>query len=199
MRQIGIALLLIILTASCGVFETRNPEEPDTGKTLLNPPTSPAAVIGNFQTAVKELNTENYLACFSDSVSGSSQYIFEPSQNAKARFPSLFENWNKESERRAFTALKNSVGISSQVLMTLTNYTLMSSSPDSSVYTADYTLEADHTQSNTSKVFSGTMLITISPETSGLWTITRWRDYSLKNIPDSLNYTWSYLKAAFSN
>lgn len=188
------------MVASCLVLActTRTPEEPSGGRSSFVPPTSPAIVIENFLNAIAEKNTENFLLCLSDvSTRSRYSYSFEPSAEVGARFGTLFDRWSTQAERQAFLSLISRLPNERAPVLTLTSTNIAFSSPDSTVYVADYLLQAEHGITSIPTSLTGTLVLTITPETSGQWSISTWRD--ARRSTDSTEATWSLLKAQLSN
>ncbi|MBI3257940.1 MAG: hypothetical protein HYZ54_00415 [Ignavibacteriae bacterium] len=197
-KQVAVTLMTILLS-SCSLFSTRDPEDPTSVRSTFIPPTSPATVIANFKSAIAEKNTENFVSCFSDTSRGGSRvYVFEPSAAVSSQFPSVFQLWNISSERQSFLAMLGKLPTDVQPILQLNNPQFTNPSPDSAVYEADYVLIAKHTVQTIPTEVAGYMRLTIAVQTSGLWSIIRWTDSS-PSQPDSINATWSLLKAKFSN
>ena len=180
---------------SCGLFETRDPEEPNTGKSTYLPPTSANIVISNFLNSIQEKNTENYIANFS-SGEAERNFIFQPTANAYAIYTSLFDTWDIDNERRSFLAMVSNLDEETKPVVAISNQKFDVLSPDSAVFIADYMLNISHDLATIDNDFTGTLQFTIYPEPDGLWYIVRWVD--IKNTEDSLD-TWSILKAVFAN
>lgn len=177
---------------------TRTPEEPSGGRSSFLPPTAPSIVIENFLNAIAEKNTENFLLCLSDvSTRSRYPYVFEPSAEVGARFGSLFDRWSTQAERQAFLSLISRLPNERAPVLTLTSTNIAFSSPDSTVYVADYLLQAEHGITSIPTSLTGTLVLTITPETSGQWSISTWRD--ARRSTDSTEATWSLLKAQLSN
>lgn len=77
------------------------------------------------------------------------------------------------------------------------NSNIAFASPDSTVWVSDYTLTAQLGIASLPTVLNGTMVLSITPEVSGLWSISRWSD--AKRPTDTVESTWSLLKAQLSN
>jgi hypothetical protein len=191
-----IYLLVIVFISACDFFSTRNPEDPDTGRTNFKPATSAQIAIDNFVISINEKNTENFLSCLSDTSFGGFIYYFNPSLEALTRFPELFTNWNKQSEGRTFNSIIAYLSEEKKPEFTLTNTNWEVILPDSAVYLATYSLYIPHNISTTPSKFEGSLQLTLRPNSSQLWSITRWIDVSAKN--DSID-SWSILKALFAN
>ncbi len=200
MKHICGIIILSLLLAGCDIFRTGNPESPDTGKSTYVPPTSPSILIDNFKSAIQEKNLENYISCLADSSLGRGNRAFEfvPSAEAKARYFSIFYSWNLLAEQKSFTAILANMDEGSSPLLVLANSKFEAVSPDSTIYTAEYSLTLEHAIANFPKHFIGNLQFTLHPNQSGLWSITRWVDLSDQKS-DTTSASWSILKAHFYN
>jgi len=187
------ALSLCIFACS-----TRPPESPTGSRGTFLPPTNPAIVLDNMRSAVSEKNTENFMLCLSDASTRSRYpYSFQPSAEARARYQTLYDAWTLQSERQAFVSMNSRLAADEFPTLTFINQTIAFASPDSSVYVMDYELLVDHGITSIPTTLNGTMALTVSPELSGQWSISRWTD--AKRASDTVESTWSMLKAALSN
>jgi len=194
-RQALICAIALVFIPGCA---TRTPEEPDTGRSSFLPPTSPSTVLANMRNAVIEKNTENFMLCLSDVATRSKNpYFFEPSSEVRARYASLFAGWGLPSERQAFLSLMSRLPQGTNPSLEFVNTNTAFSSPDSAVYVSDYILIAQHGITSIPTTLTGTMVVTISPESSGLWSISSWKD--AKRTSDTVEATWSLIKAQLSN
>jgi hypothetical protein len=190
---------LFVLSLFC-LFScsTRTPEDPIGSRGTFVPPTSPSIVIENFRAAVSEKNTENYMLCLSDPTTRSRYvYAFEPSAEARARFQSLFGTWSLLKERQSFVSMISRLSADVRPTLTFINSNFSFSSPDSSIFVTDYELVVEHGLTSIPTTLAGTMVLAITPEPSGLWSISRWTD--AKRPTDSVEVTWSLLKAQLTN
>ena len=187
--------LLLLAATGCS---TRTPETPTGTRGTFEPPTSPAIVLSNLRNALAERNTENFMLCLSDASTRSSYaYRFEPSAEVRARYQSMFDAWTLNSERQAFLSLVSRMPPEVRPSLDISSATVAFSSPDSTVYVTDYVLTANHGVASVPTSLRGTMSVTITPERSGLWSIATWRD--ARRPADTVEATWSLLKAALSN
>lgn len=194
-RTASAGLIVALLLGACS---TRSPEDPTGTRGTFEPPTSPAIVLSNLRYAVIERNTENFMLCLADSVSRSTySYRFEPSAEVRARFSALFAGWSLNSERQAFLSLIARLSTDVRPSLEFTNANVAFSSPDSTVYVTDYVLSADHGLASVPTTLTGTMSLTITPERTGQWSVSTWRD--ARRPTDTTEATWSLLKAAMSN
>lgn len=177
---------------------TRTPEEPTGSRGTFIPPTTPSIVVENMRNAIAEKNTENFMLCLADvTVRSTFAYSFEPSAEARARYQTLFDSWTTDKERQAFLSMVARLPSDRAPMLDLLSPTVNFSSPDSVVYVTDYQLQVEHDIESVPKVLTGTMVLTITPEKSGLWSISRWRD--ARRVADTLENTWSILKATLTN
>jgi hypothetical protein len=192
------AIFILLNIAGCNLFSTRNPASPDSNNSKFVPPTSPLIVVSNFNNAVIENNVDDFIYCLSDSATQSTRaYHFFPASDALSRYPSLFDNWTINSERRSFTSMVGSLIDGTTTDMKTFNSKLEINSTDSAVYTADYIINLKHNQKTIPTKCSGTFRLTIVPKSDGQWCIQNWYDIKYQNdtIPDS----WSIIKAQFYN
>lgn len=189
------SLICLLMLAGC---TTRTPESPTGTRGTFEPPTSPAIVLANLRNAVTERNTENLMLCLADPTTRSTYpYRFEPSAEVRARYQSLFDAWSLNSERQAFLSLIARLPPEGRPTLDITTASIAFSSPDSTIYVADYVLTANHGVASVPTTLGGTMSLTITPERSGQWSIATWRD--ARRQSDTVEATWSLLKAALSN
>jgi hypothetical protein len=190
-RVLTIAVLVV---SSCA---TRTPEEPTGNRGTYEPPTSPQIVIENFRNAVIEKNTQNFMLCLADPTRSRATYVFEPSAEVGARFQAIFQSWSLNRERQAFLSLIARLPTDVSLGLEFTNGSVAFSSPDSLVWVGEYRLSTKLDLAGVPNVLTGTMVLSIQPEASGLWSIARWGD--AKRAADTLESTWSILKAQLSN
>lgn len=184
----------MLIIAGCA---TRTPEEPTGNRGTYEPPTSPQIVIENFRNAVIEKNTQNFMLCLADPSRSRVPYIFEPSAEAGARFQAIFQSWSLNKERQAFLSIIARLPTDVNLGFEFSNSSVAFSSPDSLVWVGDYRLSTKLDLAGVPNVLTGTMVLSIRPEASGLWSIGRWSD--ARRTGDTLESTWSILKAQLSN
>ena len=184
----------MLIIAGCA---TRTPEEPTGNRGTYEPPTTPQIVIENFRNAVIEKNTQNFMLCLADPSRSRVPYIFEPSAEAGARFQAIFQSWSLNKERQAFLSIIARLPSDVNLGLEFSNSSVAFSSPDSLVWVGDYRLSTKLDLAGVPNVLTGTMVLSIRPETSGLWSIGRWSD--ARRTGDTLESTWSILKAQLSN
>lgn len=195
LRIAQMAAVVVLVGCIVTACSTRSPEDPTSARGTFAPPTSPGIVVDNFRNAVSEKNTENFMLCLADGTSRSSyDYRFEPSAEVRARFASLFDSWTLQSERQNFLSFIARLAPEQRPLLELTNTNIAFSSPDSVVFVSDYALTSAIAIAGVPGTLTGTLIFTITPEPSGLWSISRWSDS--RRAADTVETTWSVLKAA---
>lgn len=195
---ITIPLIIPLLISACGLFETRMPEEPESGDISFIPPSTASIVISNFINAFNSKNTENYTACFADTTLGDHRsFQFLPSSEAEARYSGFFTNWTVEDERKYFFSMTTKIEIDINPEITLSNSRFDVMAPDSAVFVSSYYLKINHNLKNAPIEFQGYMQLAILPKSNGLWAIQRWEDIS--SDKDSIKSSFSTLKAIFLN
>jgi hypothetical protein len=197
MKSMVISRVLTIAVLVASSCATRTPEEPTGNRGTYEPPTSPQIVIENFRNAVIEKNTQNFMLCLADPTRSRATYVFEPSAEVGARFQAIFQSWSLNRERQAFISLIARLPTDVSLGLEFTNGSVAFSSPDSLVWVGEYRLSTKLDLAGVPNVLTGTMVLSIQPEASGLWSIARWGD--AKRAADTLESTWSILKAQLSN
>jgi hypothetical protein len=186
------------LFVGCNLLSTREPENPDSGRTSFQPPTSANIVISNLSNSIKEKNVDNYISCLSDSsISFDTPFAFIPSAEANARFAAVFQSWSLASERAAFINITSNIQKNENPLLELTNSRFDVMLPDSAIYVSDYTLKIKFNPDTSLSKYSGTLQFVILRRSNGLLHIGKWYDQSIQN--DTLGNTWSILKAVYSH
>lgn len=193
-----ILILLSIISTGCDVFSTRTPEPPDSGRSGFLPPTTASIVLTNFINSIKEKNSENFIACLSDTSTSNINFSFVPSSEALVKFPGKFNIWNKQSELRSFNSVLASIKDNNTPNLVfskgLNEYEILTS--DSAVFYSNYVLHIPHSKDNIPTNFEGTIQLTLNLYNQK-WSISKWVDIS--SMEDSLKFSWSILKASFSD
>lgn len=183
-------IILTILFAGCGLFNTRTPEEPETGRSTFLPPTTPGTVVTNLSYSVLEKNSNNYSKC----LSGTS-YSYVPDSKSQLIYGSIFENWTGISEKFYLDNLISQTNphATSYLFLNDTVTTLISS--DSAITTGDYIVVFQHNKTNIPKSSTGNLRLTITSDENNFFSIVKWEDFRMNDS----DFTWSELKANFSN
>ncbi len=188
-----IPLLLLAGTAGCGLFEPRDPEDPSQSSLNYRPPTEPAIVIANLQSAVDQRNQANYISCFSDAARGAQPFVFIPSADAAAAYGGTLAFWSLDDERSYFQNLiaRSSQQAYASLTLTLKTTTVTS---DSVISAYDYVMVFEHNEAAFPRTARGSLQFTFREDASNFWAIQRWVDFKTTN-----DVSWSDFKGKFSN
>lgn len=183
-------ILLVLFYQGCGIFDTRDPEEPVTIRSTYFPPVSADIVIDNLGYAIQEKNSENYNKCFSVT-----NYSYVPDSRSQQQYEQIFSGWNITSEKQYLDNLINQQegGNSSSVLF-LDNERLTQLSTDSARYQADYIFVFQHNRINIPKSSRGRLNMIIASDENAFFYIRKWEDFRMNDT----DFTWSEFKANFS-
>lgn len=174
----------------CGLFETRDPEDPETIRSTFFPPTSAQIVIDNLSFSIQEKNSDNYIKCIS-----SVTFKYAPDSRSQQLYEQIFAGWNQQSEKRYLDNLILETDANSTSILFPSNQRLTQITPDSAVYQTDYTVVFQHRRLNVPKSAKGNLTLSISTEDDDLFYIKKWEDFRQNDT----DFTWSELKANFSN
>jgi len=184
-------LLCLLFFTSCSLFETRKPESPEeSGGGIFVPPTTPEIVIDNLIEAITNKNVNNYTACFLQN-----GYTFVASSEAINKFPSIFDKWLVDDERRYFLSLSMALEKNEPINIAFSTKEFPVISADSAILITNYTLNCNLLNLSYADTYTGSAIFTIIPTQGGLWAIARWQDFSSKDTPEE---SWSNLKAYFN-
>lgn len=192
-KHIILYIVIILISAGCDFFFTRNPQEPDDSTIDYQPASTHYILFSNFNNSFSKLNLEYFYDCFAEDIQNNQNtFTFIPDADALARYGILFSNWNKESEKQFLQGLRSSLPISSFPLLTWKSkkYDIITS--DSAVFIGEYSILINQTDNYQS--YSGISRFVFSRSNNGLWYIKNWSDF--RNPADTLP-TWSILKARF--
>jgi hypothetical protein len=183
---IALLILLVVTATACDLFTTRTPEPPIAeGGTFLQPDT-PDQVIANIQSAIAELNTQNYRRSFAPDMT------FEPTGSAQARDPAVWTGWSRAEEERYFRTLAADARLTTGNELRLNDRTLSVVREDRFVLDATYVLTIFHRRPHLSESAQGRLVWAISQAEDGLWYVSEWTDQDLSGA-----VSWSDLKAEF--
>lgn len=201
MKSVKIIVLIIsvvVICSSCDIFSTRDPETPSGLSEDFPPATSTDILIDNL---INSFNSENYtvyLNCFTNTTKDSkNNFEFIAAADALANYPGLFSAWSIDNETRNIKALFAALDESQKPILSLSNTKYEIKTADSSVFSADYYISIKLAENSQADIYKGSMYLTFMPENNGLWRIGRWTDINKKS--DTLDLSWSMLKAKFSN
>lgn len=183
--------LLIMLFKGCGIFETRDPEDPQNIRSTYIPPTSADIVIDNLAFAIQEKNSNNYFKCLS-----TNSFKYLPDSRSQQQYPEIFSLWDKQSEKHYLdNMIASQEGGNSTAILFLDNERLTQLSSDSARYQADYIFAFQHNKANIPKSSKGRLSLILATDDDALFYIRRWEDFRQNDT----DFTWSEFKANFSN
>lgn len=190
------AIVLVTMAAlvgGCGLFATRDPENPINSGSGNEPATSPTIVLRNLENSLNYANAGDYRKCFADTSRGLRPYEFHASSQGLAAAPSQFANWGIEKEeeyaRNVFAELRD--GASASVVFTPSEVTTPQIG-DSVRFSADYLVRFPHTRLGAEEEATGTLELTFRQSRQNEWFISVWRDISRND-----KTSWSLIKARF--
>jgi len=183
--------VFIALIQGCGIFDTRDPEDPATIRSTYFPPTSAEIVIDNLEYAIQEKNSDNYSKCISNQ-----SFKFSPDSRTLQVWGQLFDSWNQQTEKQYFDNLINlQEGGNSTAVLFLDNQSMVQINSDSAQFQADYIFVFQHNRINLPKSSRGRMNLVLATDDNALFYIRRWEDFRMNDT----DFTWSEFKANFSN
>ena len=191
-RKFLLTVIPAIIVGSCSLLDTREPEQPSQSSDDFLPPTTPESVISNLENSIAQKNIQNYIHCFADPSRTAHAFTFVPSAEAAAQYPSVLNLWTYAEEQSYMSNLISMAmpGGFSSLLLTPRSSVI---SADSVVYSYDYLLTFQHTQSGFPASARGNLQFTIGVDNSN-WSIFRWSDFKT-----TTDITWSSFKGNFSN
>lgn len=193
LRPAHIAPILALALAGCGLFATRDPENPVNAGSGYEPATTPSIVLRNLENALNYENAGDYRKSFSDTSRGMSAFTFQASAQGQAAAPSAFADWGIDEEeeyvRNVFGELRD--GAAASVVFTPSEVTGLPIG-DSVSFSAEYVVRFPHSRVGAEEEASGSMELTFKQSRQNEWYITRWRDISRGDRP-----SWSLIKARF--
>lgn len=186
------ALSLLVLLGGCGLFETRDPEPPASSSCFSVPATRPFIVIMNLRNAVAQKCADNYAACFARGGPGERSFVYTPSAEGRDQYGSLLLGWTADDESAYFRTLLARAVTNGFASLELTPRDSLIAA-DSVVYTFEYAFTVEHTEPGFPITARGNMQVTLTPNASTIWSISRWADFSTTAEP-----TWSLFRGRFS-
>lgn len=196
-----LALGVSLSVSSCGIFDTRNPEPPQTGSGYIwQDATTPDILLDNFEGSVEALDAENYKRIFvseTDELSSGSTPRFD-------FFPEIsvtnFPAWSLEAERGYLSRLKSELLTNARLTFDL-NITQQSQTSTSRIRVdANYTIFIPSESQDVPNTVTGSMNLILdlvrTERGTNEWRISTWVDLKPAN---GEGYTWTDLKARFGS
>lgn len=185
-------LIGLIILSGCDIFDTRVAEQPSQPRSNFINAVKPEDVLTNMVNSLQDLNSKNYLACFTDTSFSNRQFSFAASSTALSQFPQMAEGWGKNEEAQYFLNMINRISDEKQITLNLSNPLFGSPQGDSLIFTASYSLSVPHNEKNIPTVFEGDLSFNMLRDSRKIWSIYFWRDTKSNELP-----TWSELKGRF--
>ncbi len=178
-------LVALALAAGCDLFATRTPDAPGTETGTYLQPDTPDQVLDNLRSAISELNAANYRRSFAN------EFQFQPTAEAEAKDPAIWDGWSAQEEESYFRALVEAARLTSGNELRLTDME-QTAGPDRYTVDAAYVLAFNHRRPELPNALRGRVAWSIEKGQDGLWYIASWTDHSVGEAA-----SWSDLKAAF--
>ena len=178
-------LIMLVFATGCDLFATRMPEPPGTETGTFLQPDTPDQVLENLRFAISELNAPNYRRSFSDDLH------FQPTAEAEANDPAIWNGWGVQEEESYFRALVEAARLTSGNELRLTDVE-QTAGPERYTVDASYVLVFNHRSTELPNRLQGRVAWSIEKGQDGLWYIATWTDNSTGTAA-----SWSDLKAAF--
>ncbi len=187
MRCFAIIFFLLFM-GGCDLFQTRDAQAPDQPRSNNQIAVTPDLLIQNLINSLKDVNLQDYLACFSDTSFSGKSYLFYPSSGAASLYPSFSSPWDKKNESAYFTNLISRIPSGLQVTLVISNSN-SSQQGDSIIYSASYTLNVPFTDSSIPSLYAGDLKFSMVRDSRLVWSIYLWQDIKSTQFP-----SWSELK-----
>jgi len=174
----GALLFLAAFPLACGLFRTRQPEDPggsNTGVKWLNP-TAPDSVLRNIQVTFNAKSVNNYDRSLTDEAVPPHKFGFEPDPaDVALTGEEFFANWDKAREVNTFSNIfQQSPGNVSFTWTPSGDPLSVPDQPNDRFY-EDLAYRMVWTRTGADTTFSGKCDLYMR-ETSGLWAVYRWVD-----------------------
>jgi hypothetical protein len=182
-----IVIILLVFLMGCDILTTRDPELPDTKRTTYTPATTPDLLFLNIKNSFKEKVLENYTASFRDLSFSTLPFIFIPSLESVASFPTL-ASWEFSAEEQYFNNLIVKTKDDVPIILNLQNE-IKNTMGDSAIYQYDYIISLTPIDEDLQTSYRGYAKFTIHLDSRNQWIISRWEDFKVGDSP-----TWSDLK-----
>ncbi|MBX2976197.1 MAG: hypothetical protein KF721_08680 [Ignavibacteriaceae bacterium] len=185
---INILTLIFITQIGCDLLSVRNAEPPDKPRGTFQFAVTHEDLIVNLINSVKEKNSQNYIACLTDSAFTNISFSFLPSAGIGAVHPVLLNNWSRTEEEQYFNNLIIRTPIESQLNLILSESQSIFQA-DTVIYSAKYNFIVPNFSSNETNNFQGELKFKMIRDSRFGWTIFNWQDIKNSDSP-----TWSELK-----
>jgi hypothetical protein len=182
-------LCLLVAAAGGCLFDTRDPEPPDTGEQVRweNPEVKFLA-LGNMERALEAKELDNYERSFAAAVEMKLSDEDEQFYNSEEEFPA----WSGRKEAERMQLILDGTDATLDVRWYFTPDQPDSVAESATVeYYKDLGYEMTFTQGSQSVVYSGLVDLWFEDDGQGFWYVTKWIDKK----DDTANQTWGWLRA----
>ncbi len=185
-----IYILFLVILVSCDIFDSRDPEPPDTGRSNFIAATTREILFQNLVNSLQEKVLENYMACFVDSAFLNRTFKFVPSAGSSSQF-SVLANWSLDSESQYFTNVRSNTLENSPIILNLSNE-VSNIQSDSAFYQFDYILTVPLADESKDGIYRGSLQFAIQLDSRKQWVIIEWKDIKKEDMQ-----SWSELKGFY--
>lgn len=184
--------VMVFLSLACdNPFAIRKAEEPKSPSSSWILPDSHNSVLINLRNAIKEKNTDNFMACLVDPDHSDEKYVFVPDPEILASHPDVFLDWGREKEevaiKQAFFHVPNDSSASLEFYEDIKEII----TADSAVTVKQYRLVLQNTLEGLPSIYEGQVEFRFKEDQRGWWIIYYWRDSSISDFEP-----WTFLKAS---
>lgn len=171
--------MLIISISGCGLFTTREPEDPSgLSGSGWQFPSSPGDVMENLTNAFGSRSSVDYLRSFSPGDNDDQGFVFIADPETIRDFPVRFSNWGITREQKFAESIFHPTVTPLDSIVAF-DYTIERESfiGDSSRISANYDLHIGHMLEDLPTDFNGRCELTLHRSADGGWFVTRWEDF----------------------
>jgi hypothetical protein len=187
--------VLTVFLGGCGLFDTREPDNPIGSANPWIPPADPGGVLDNISLYFNLHDGLRYMKSFAEEGSVDSAFRFHPDQTSTMYDTSYFSDWGYYSEQNFILQLLSADFLPADSFASI-QFIPESEPPglDKPVFREGYVIEVHHIQNNIPTYFEGKADIQFDLDDSGVWVIINWWDERSGDNP-----TFSELKSTISN
>ncbi len=180
---------------ACGIFDTRDPENPGGSANVWIPPVTPDDVLGNISRAFSLHDGVLYMKSYAGDADSDSGFAFSPDPASASLDTAVFAGWDFDKEQSFIRSLFTLDFIPDDSIASF-QFEHESGSPSEikPVYREAYTIRLGHIQSGIPREFAGKARIRFDRNYNGDWVIINWEDEQSGDTP-----TFSHLKSIISN
>lgn len=192
---ISLMILACMVIVSCGMFGTREPENPTGNSNLGDQFADPGEVLANIENSFQFKDGIQYMKSFAQPGYSDSAFSFEPDFSSPNYNSAVFEGWGYDSELSFILMLFSPDFLPPDSLCAF-EFIPESEPPELTlpIYREQYILEIHHTNSNLPTEFSGRANIQFDQNSNLDWVVISWSDESISG-----SHSITELKSAISN